>query len=723
MPPGVTLCTVTYGKALGALGAVARITGKVTMDRRIVHAATGWSINPADEDIPNTGEELTFAVPHVDQPGFLDTAGQDTTHWYYTLTGKIIFTGGGKSVSYSKTFQPLVGQTNIDLDLVLDGPVQPGVSAPSAEVLSVAGRTGHVSGSDMVEALEPDLSASYAAQVRPSSLPVDRALARPYDRPRNLYNANPAQLIRTKRKLARIRNGAYFGIPAERLRILWTGDSNTEGANVTKSLASPPAHLADMLRRSGLASAGDGLVFMRSDDRWTRGDWAARGSHLHGFTSTSAGTAKFTSNLNATALDYWYDGRSPAHQISLDGDIDIYAVPTTGNAIEKMTFAGLGNTRHSLKIIPGGAGVTAYGVETYSAMGASVTNAGMSGANSTHWTPGDAAADSPYKLCRAWAPDLVIHVIGTNDFGNSIPVATLLQNMLDYADGWTADTDVVFGVPIPRGGSGDQSLHVAALYTAAEAKGVRLVDLTDRWGSYAQANSLGFYADTLHGNHWSYRDLAEGVRVAADLPTGEVAAAYTGAAVPTEPGALLISDSFNRADSSTLGNTETGAKTWGTFSGVMQIASNQLSFVSSTDPSNRGARAWLDAGVTSYRVSATLIPGGLYGCGLVFRQDRAAYSGWSVEGYTPGTTYKLIKSTSAGNHTVMVDTGVPVAAAGASNRVRVTVNAATDVITVHIDGVQVAQVTDAFNNAATEVGFLSRGGSRRADMFQVRDLT
>lgn len=167
MPPGVTLCTVTYGKALGALGAVARITGKVTMDRRIVHAATGWSINPADEDIPNTGEELTFEVPHVDQPGFLDTAGQATTHWYYTLTGKIIFTGGGKSVSYTKTFQPLVGQTNIDLDLVLDGPVQPGVSAPSAEVLSVAGRTGHVSGSDMVLALEPDLSASYVATVTP----------------------------------------------------------------------------------------------------------------------------------------------------------------------------------------------------------------------------------------------------------------------------------------------------------------------------------------------------------------------------------------------------------------------------------------------------------------------------------------------------------------------------------------------------------------------------
>lgn len=165
LPEGVSTCNVTFGKALSQFGTVARLTGKVTMDRRVIHAATGYSINPADEDAPRSDDDdlLSFAVPHVDQEGFLDPATQlATTHWYYTLSGKIIFAGGGKTLSFTKTFQPLVGQTDIDLDFLPDGTPTPGVTAPTAEVSSVAGQTGHVSTSALrtalgVDTLEEDL--------------------------------------------------------------------------------------------------------------------------------------------------------------------------------------------------------------------------------------------------------------------------------------------------------------------------------------------------------------------------------------------------------------------------------------------------------------------------------------------------------------------------------------------------------------------------------------
>jgi hypothetical protein len=165
LPEGVSTCNVTFGKALSQFGTVARLTGKVTMDRRVIHAATGYSLNPADEDAPRSDDDdlLSFAVPHVDQEGFLDPATQlATTHWYYTLSGKIIFAGGGKTLSFTKTFQPLVGQTDIDLDFLPDGTPTPGVTAPTAEVSSVAGQTGHVSTSALrtalgVDTLEEDL--------------------------------------------------------------------------------------------------------------------------------------------------------------------------------------------------------------------------------------------------------------------------------------------------------------------------------------------------------------------------------------------------------------------------------------------------------------------------------------------------------------------------------------------------------------------------------------
>lgn len=144
LPTGVSTCSVTFGKALGAGGDEAALDAVLTMDRTVIHAATGWSINPADERLAVTaGGDIVFHVAHVDQDGFLDASGQTIKNWYYILTVTKKFSSG-KALTITKRFQPLVGQETIDLDLIPDGDPLPEMAAPQAEVNSVNGLTGHV---------------------------------------------------------------------------------------------------------------------------------------------------------------------------------------------------------------------------------------------------------------------------------------------------------------------------------------------------------------------------------------------------------------------------------------------------------------------------------------------------------------------------------------------------------------------------------------------------
>lgn len=165
IPAEVSLCTVTFGPPVSFAGRGGKVAVTLTSTHTVIHAATGVQLRSGDDLLETTidGDNLTFQVPHVDQDGFIDTSGATVTHWAYTLTGEVKF--GKKKIAVNRSFQVFVGQVEVDLDLIPTGPVTPGVTAPAAEVLSVAGRTGHVSGAVMVEALEPDLSASYVAFV------------------------------------------------------------------------------------------------------------------------------------------------------------------------------------------------------------------------------------------------------------------------------------------------------------------------------------------------------------------------------------------------------------------------------------------------------------------------------------------------------------------------------------------------------------------------------
>lgn len=152
LPPGVTTCTITFGKAISYLGTEARIEAVIDADRDIVHAATGWSFTAMPDPVnASAGGELVFQVPHVDQSGFIDGSGAEVKNWYYILSGNKIFPRGTKS--FRKVFQVKVGQDNVDLDVVPDGPALPSYTTPLPAVLSVAGETGNISTEHLADAL------------------------------------------------------------------------------------------------------------------------------------------------------------------------------------------------------------------------------------------------------------------------------------------------------------------------------------------------------------------------------------------------------------------------------------------------------------------------------------------------------------------------------------------------------------------------------------------
>lgn len=127
LPTGVTTCAVKVGTAVTMFGEAANIKVTVTpiyggTAKRIVWEATGQSVPdfPQTFTSSNDNTEVEFAVPHVDQAGFLDPSGNPITMWAYAVKVTITDTNR-QSVSYTQTVQPLVGQAVIDLDLIPDG--------------------------------------------------------------------------------------------------------------------------------------------------------------------------------------------------------------------------------------------------------------------------------------------------------------------------------------------------------------------------------------------------------------------------------------------------------------------------------------------------------------------------------------------------------------------------------------------------------------------------
>lgn len=159
LPPGVTLCRVTFGSpASGFVGEEVTTDITITPSHSIFHKATGAPVlampisKRADEGLPGYVD-----LPHTDQPGFVDASGADFTGWFYKVTGT--WSSGGTRVAFDRNVQLLTGQTEVDLDMVPKGTVTPAVSTPTLPVTDFAGETGSVTAERAAELVSPFIEA------------------------------------------------------------------------------------------------------------------------------------------------------------------------------------------------------------------------------------------------------------------------------------------------------------------------------------------------------------------------------------------------------------------------------------------------------------------------------------------------------------------------------------------------------------------------------------
>lgn len=173
-PLGVQVGTLTFSNPVTFLGREATET-KVTIQATssVVWAATGAPIDNFPETVnPGPGMPGSLTAPYVDQEGFRDQSGASFKMWAYIVTRETTLAGVSVPWTVRKKWQPLLGQTEVDFDLLPDGPASLSLSVPIPPVTSVAGLTSVVAAEELARALGQHLDA-----VLPERLSVENIAA------------------------------------------------------------------------------------------------------------------------------------------------------------------------------------------------------------------------------------------------------------------------------------------------------------------------------------------------------------------------------------------------------------------------------------------------------------------------------------------------------------------------------------------------------------------
>lgn len=144
IPAGITTALVHMDAPVSFTGDPGRVHVTIASSVPLVWAATGTPFaNFVDVVTPGDGQEMQVELPHTDQSGFLDSAGNSYKDWNYVV--KIKYEKDGQIVHFAdRAFQILQGQTSVDLALIPAGVASAPTVAPIQTVTSLNGRNGAV---------------------------------------------------------------------------------------------------------------------------------------------------------------------------------------------------------------------------------------------------------------------------------------------------------------------------------------------------------------------------------------------------------------------------------------------------------------------------------------------------------------------------------------------------------------------------------------------------
>lgn len=357
------------------------------------------------------------------------------------------------------------------------------------------------------------------------------------------YNVSPSSLRNYLAALAKLRNGSGNVLVSE------VGDSTDVGFGAATAVSwtgarakNAPARLAALLN-SYFAPArndswfGDGNVGNTAlplyDPRiaFTSGQWFVDA----GTTMLSVGHSPMKSNTSGSAFAFtpanaWnkanifytsfsYSGNGSAAINAAGGSTLATYSSNTGSPLFNIGSVTAGSTAtQACNVVPTSTNTFILnGIECYDSATPSILirNCGWSSSKVSDWATVNGGGYDPIKAVKTMANHLVFLNLTINDLNAGTDVSVWSASIQDFItqiqNGGVTDVVLMMGNPTstmtPSTPIAQQ--YLAEIYRLARVNGCALIDLYNRWTSYAVANPLGMYSDAIHPGGVGYSDIAQ----------------------------------------------------------------------------------------------------------------------------------------------------------------------------------------------------------------------
>jgi lysophospholipase L1-like esterase len=352
---------------------------------------------------------------------------------------------------------------------------------------------------------------------------------------------NPANDVLQRNDLLKWR-GALGANRRKKVAII--GDSvsrgQSTGAGTAQGPNAWPIQLAAQLQASGINAGannvwGDGgswglgqsmTNFAGGDSRIAfTGAWALGSTKTAGgnaFAPTAAGSMTFTPTGNVTKFDiYWRDaavGRN--FSWAIDGGAATTISSSGATQIVKTTVSAGTLGAHSITLAWVAGTPTVMAIDGYDDTAGrneiAIQNWGICGATTTSLLDNSDTVTGRLAMYNFYQPDLTILCPIINNWRTSISQATTYTELTALVtQAQLTGSAAIITPPYDSGVAGltaQQDQYAAIAATVASEKNAHLVDYRSTLGSYALANSAGFYSDSIHLTQAGYSDVARLVK-------------------------------------------------------------------------------------------------------------------------------------------------------------------------------------------------------------------
>lgn len=322
-----------------------------------------------------------------------------------------------------------------------------------------------------------------------------------------------------------------------------TGRGQSLGVGTSQAVNAFPMQLSTVLNSMGVNAGANNVWcdggswglgqtianFLTGDGRCSiTGAWTLSGSNSPGgnaFACAAAGSMTFTPQANFDTMEvFWRDGASGRNftaQISTDTAVAVNSSGATQLAktspIQK-TGGVVGSYPITLTWVAGS--ITPLAISAYDSTRKEITvwNWGICGGTSAAMINNtDTAVGRLTCISNSLTkPDIAFVEGGViNDWRTSVASSTTYTNLTTLVQALkTAGSDVVICIPVFDNGSAgltaSQQTYVNVMYQVASENGCGVIDIRQKWQSYANAVSNGWQtnSDSVHPTTLGYTDMA-----------------------------------------------------------------------------------------------------------------------------------------------------------------------------------------------------------------------